>query len=110
MTKYLLLYRSTTSAGDQMAQATPEQAQAGVDAWMAWGDKAGPAITDMGSPTQTVATVGDGPATSGYVGGYSMMEAETTDALTALLDGHPHLMVPGNAIEVCEMLPMPGMG
>ena len=110
MTTYLLLYRSTVSASDQMANATPEQAQAGMPAWMAWGDKVGAAMTDMGSPTQTVATVGDGLVTSGFIGGYSLMEAETTDVLTALLDGHPHLMVPGNAIEVCELLPMPGMG
>ena len=110
MTKYLLLYRSTVSAADQMAGATPEQAQAGMDAWMAWGGKVGSALTDLGSPTQNVATIGDGPATSGYVGGYSMMEAESTEALEALLDGHPHLMMPGNAIEVCELLPMPGMG
>jgi hypothetical protein len=110
MTTCLLLYRSTVSAQDQMVDATPEQAQAGMDAWMAWGGKAGSAITDLGSPTQTVATLGDGPATSGFIGGYSLMEAETTEALTALLDGHPHLMMPGNAIEVCELLPMPGMG
>jgi hypothetical protein len=109
MTKYLLLYRSSVSAQDQMAGATPEQAQAGMDAWMTWGGKAGPAILDMGSPTQVVATVGDGPSTSGFVGGYSLMEAESTEALTALLDGHPHLMMDGNAIEVCELLPMPGM-
>lgn len=110
MTKYLLLYRSAVSASDQMANATPEQAQAGMDAWMAWGNKVGPAMTDMGSPTQSVATVGDGPVTSGFVGGYSLMQADTLDALTALLDGHPHLMMPGNAIEICELLPMPGMG
>ncbi len=110
MNKYLLLYRSTVSAQDQMANATPEQAQAGMDAWMVWGDKAGSAITDMGSPAQTVATIGGDPAASDFVGGYSLMEAETTEALTALLDGHPHLMVPGNAIEVCELLPMPVMG
>lgn len=109
MTKYLLLYRSSVSAEDQMSGATPEQAQAGMDAWMAWGRQAGPAITDMGSPTQTVATVGEGPAASGYIGGYSLMEAESIEALTALLDGHPHLMMPGNAIEVCELLAMPGM-
>lgn len=109
MTKYLLLYRSTVSAQDEMANATPEQAQAGMDAWMVWGAKAGSAITDMGSPTQTVATIGDGPTASGVVGGYSLMEAETTEALSVLLDGHPHLMVPGNAIEVCELLPTPGM-
>ena len=108
MTKYLLLYRSPVSAADQMSGATPEQAQAGMDAWTVWGGKAGAAITDMGSPTQTVATVGDGPAASGFIGGYSLMEAGSTEALTAMLDGHPHLMVPGNAIEVCELLAMPG--
>ena len=109
MTRYLLLYRSSVSAADQMSSATPEQAQAGMDAWTAWGEKAGSAIVDMGSPTQTVATVGDGPAQSGFVGGYSLMEADSTDALQALLDGHPHLMMPGNSIEVCELLPMPSM-
>ena len=41
MTKYLLLYRSPVSAADQMSGATPEQAQAGMDAWTVWGGKAG---------------------------------------------------------------------
>jgi hypothetical protein len=109
MTKYLLLYRSTMSAQDQMADATPEQAQEGMDAWMTWAGKAGSAITDLGLPTQSVATVGDGPAASGFVGGYSFMEADSVDALEGLLDGHPHLMMDGNAIEVLELLPMPGM-
>lgn len=108
MTKFLLLYRSTTSAQDQMANATPEQAQAGMDAWMTWAGKAGPAILDLGSPTARVATLGEAPEQSGFVGGYSLMEAESTEALEALLDGHPHLMMQGASIEVCEVLPMPG--
>jgi hypothetical protein len=108
MTKYLLLYRSAVSAQDQMASATPEQAQAGMDAWMAWAGKAGDAITDMGSPTQAVTTVGAGSAGSGFAGGYSMMEAGSVDELEGLLDGHPHLMVEGNSIEVLELLAMPG--
>jgi hypothetical protein len=108
MTKYLLLYRSTVSAEDQMAGATPEEAQAGMDAWMAWAGKAGPAIVDMGSPTQTAATLGDGPASSGFIGGYSLMEAASLDELKGLLDGHPHLMMDGSSIEVLELLPMPG--
>ena len=109
MTKYLLLYRSTVSAQDQMANATPEQAQAGMDAWMTWAGKAGSAITDLGSPTQSVATVGDGATGSGFVGGYSFMEAESVDDLKGLLDGHPHLMMDGTSIEVLELLPVPGM-
>jgi hypothetical protein len=108
MAKYLLLYRSTVSAADQMANATAEQAQAGMDAWMAWAAKAGPAITDLGSPTQSVATVGDGPPASGFVGGYSVMEADSLDRITALLDGHPHLMMEGASIDVLELLPIPG--
>ena len=75
---------------------------------MTWADKAGSAILDLGSPTATVATLGEGPDQSGFVGGYSLMEAESTEALQTLLDGHPHLMMQGASIEVCELLPMPG--
>ena len=107
MTKYLLLYRSSVSAQDQMAAATPEQAQAGMDAWMTWAGKAGGAILDMGSPTQSVATLGE-TTESTPVGGYSLMEAPSLDDLRALLDGHPHLMLDGAAIEVLELLPLPG--
>lgn len=110
MTKYLLLYRATTSAADQMANADPEQAQAGMDAWMSWAGKAGAAITDLGSPTQPVATIPDGGAAgSGFVGGYSLMEAGSLDELKGLLEGHPHLMMDGASIEVLELLPVPGM-
>ncbi len=107
MTKFLLLYRSTISAQEQMADATPEQAQAGMEAWMTWAGKAGSAILDLGSPTATVATLGEGSDQPGFVGGYSLMESESTEALQTLLDGHPHLMMPGASIEVCELLPMP---
>jgi hypothetical protein len=110
MTKYLLLYRAPVSAQDQMANADPELAQAGMDAWMNWADKAGQAITDLGSPTQPVATVPDGAAASPeIVGGYSLMEAASLDELQALLEGHPHLMMDGASIEVLELLPVPGM-
>ncbi len=43
MTKYLLLYRAPVSAAEQMASSTPEAAQAGMEAWMAWGERAGSA-------------------------------------------------------------------
>ena len=50
MTKYLVLYNAPTSAADQMAQASPEEAQAGMDAWMAWAKEAGDAVVDLGMP------------------------------------------------------------
>lgn len=40
--------------------------------------------------------------------GFSILQADSTDALNALLDGHPHLTW-GGSVEVLEFLAMPGM-
>jgi hypothetical protein len=99
VTKYLVLYRSTTSAREQMAGATAEQAQAGMEAWQAWADKAGTAIVDLGAPL-----AGDTDIT-----GFSILQADSRSALDALLADHPHRQAPGAAVDVLEFLPMPGM-
>ena len=105
MTKYLALYRSNMTAGEQMAQSTPEQAQAGMDAWMAWAERAGDAVVDLGTPLAVVDPGGD----SGEpIGGYSILQAESHDALGAVLEGHPHRAM-GGTIETLECLQMPGM-
>jgi hypothetical protein len=111
MTKYLLLYRAPISPQEQMASASPEQAQAGMDEWMTWAGKAGDAIVDLGSPVATVKAVGPVSDAGGgaFVGGFSIMEADSLDALEALLDGHPHLQMDGGWIEVHEFLAIPGM-
>ena len=36
MPRFLVLYRSSIPAGEAMANASPEQAKAGLEAWMAW--------------------------------------------------------------------------
>jgi hypothetical protein len=58
VTKYLVLYRSSMSAGEQMAGGSPEDAQAGMELWMSWAGRVGAAMVDMGSPLNDVATVG----------------------------------------------------
>jgi hypothetical protein len=109
MTKYMILYRAPASAREQMAAGTPEQAQAGMEAWMKWAQKAGPAIVDMGAPLAEVTGAGTPvPAAGNIIGGYSILEAESPGALTDVLSGHPHLES-GGTIEVHEMLPTPGM-
>jgi hypothetical protein len=106
MTKYLLLYRSSVSADDAMANATPEQAQAGMEAWMNWAGRAGSALVDLGAPVAESAQVGRG---DGAITGFSILETETTDELLTLLEEHPHLRTPGDsAIEALEFLPVPG--
>jgi hypothetical protein len=108
MTKFMVLYRSSASARDQMASATPEQMKAGMEAWMQWTGKAGEAVVDLGAPLAPAAHVGSGSG-AGEISGYSIMQADSAEALGGVLDGHPHLSMTGNSIEVLEMLSMPGM-
>jgi hypothetical protein len=104
VTTFLVLYRATMTAAEQMRASDPEQAKAGMDAWMAWAGRAGDAIVDLGSPLGIVERGGDDGQP---IGGYSIMQAESADALSAVLDGHPHTTA-GGTIEVLEMLAMPG--
>jgi hypothetical protein len=109
MAKYLVLYRSSISPQEQLAGSTPEQAQAGMDAWMTWAGKAGEAIVDLGAPLGATGTKGSGGSGGGdYVGGFSILEADSEDALDAVLDGHPHLEQ-GGTIDYFEFMAVPGM-
>jgi hypothetical protein len=111
MTKYLLLYMSPVTPQDQMANATPEEGQAGMEAWNAWAGRAGSSLVDFGSPIAAAGSVGsDGGVESGgrYVGGFSILEADSADALRGLLEDHPHLMLDGASIEFFEFLELTG--
>ena len=50
MKKFLVIYEAPISASEQMANATPEQAKAGMEAWMTWAKKAEGSIVDLGAP------------------------------------------------------------
>src|SRR4051795_7106512 len=104
MPRFLILYRSTAEAGEQMASATPEQAQEGMQMWMKWAEKAGPALVDLGSPIGKSQTLPGGADTGVPVGGFSVLEADSPAKVTKLLEDHPHLHSPGAAIEVLECL------
>jgi hypothetical protein len=43
------------------------------------------------------------------VGGYSILQGESLEEISKLLDGHPHFHSPNASIEVREFLSMPGM-
>jgi hypothetical protein len=111
MQKFLVLYKASQAAFQQMMKSTPEQQKAGMDAWMAWSKKAASSIVDMGAPlgkTLKVTPAGSSPTTND-LGGYSVLQAESKEALAASLKGHPHFMMPDSSIEIVELMPMPGM-
>jgi hypothetical protein len=109
MSKFMILYRSHASALEQMTNATPEQVQAGLEAWRAWASKVGYAIVDLGSPLAHTTHVGPGAASADGVTGYSILEAGSAEEIETILDGHPHLTMPGGSIEVLEIIPMGDM-
>lgn len=112
MKKFLVLYHAPAGAFEQMMKATPEQQEAGMKAWMSWGDKAKASIVDMGAPLAKGQKVTPAGASDhkNDLGGYSLMQAESKEALVKVLDGHPHFMMPDGWIEIVEVMPLPGMG
>src|SRR5579862_667611 len=112
MKKFLVLYKASQSGFEQMKKATPEQQKAGMDGWMNWSKKAASSLVDMGGPLGKSVRVAKGGAVSpatNDLGGYSVMQAESKEALAASMKEHPHLMMPDSSIEIIELMPIPGM-
>lgn len=103
MSMYLVLYRSAVSAAEQMSNADPDTGAESMKAWMDWAERAGKAVVDLGSPTQTLAEGEPGS----FIGGYSIMHAETLAEVQGVLADHPHRAW-GGTIEILEMLEIPG--
>lgn len=109
MAKFLVLYRSSVEATEQMSSATPEQGQEGMQMWMKWADKAAAALVDLGAPLANSRTMPPGADSGIPVAGYSVLEADSAEAVITLLEDHPHRQAPGAVIEVLEYLELPGM-
>jgi hypothetical protein len=111
MKKFVVLYIAAQSAQAQMAESSPEAAREGMKAWMAWAEGAGDGIVDLGTPLgagKEITSTGTSDTSTG-VAGYGILQAEDLAGAQALLDGHPHLMMPGASIQVYESLDLPGM-
>ena len=112
MKKFMVLYKAPVTAFEQMMNITPEQQKAGMEAWMTWSKKAASSIVDMGGPLGKSLRVAKGGAVTPVVndlGGYSIMQAESKEALAASMKDHPHFMMPDSSIEIVELMPIPGM-
>ena len=113
MKKFLVLYKAPTSGFEQMKKATPEQQKAGMDAWMGWTKKvASGTIVDFGAPlgkSMRITKSNEATPVTNDLGGYSILQAESKEALAEKLKGHPHFMMPEGFIEVIEVMPVPGM-
>jgi len=110
MKKFVVIYHAPAEAIAQMANVTPEQREEGMKPWMAWAEKCGNQLIDLGTPLmggQKLSSDGSSEGSTRDVAGYSILEAENIDGAKALLEGHPHLSWMGGCdIEVHESMPL----
>ncbi|MEA2557081.1 MAG: hypothetical protein QOG88_619 [Actinomycetota bacterium] len=89
MAKYLLLY-----SGGRMPESEAEQATV-MQAWEAWFGQLGSAVADGGNPftpaSKSIASDGSVKDGAGSATGYSVLEADSLDAATAMAKGCPVL-------------------
>jgi len=97
--KFLVLYKAG-STSDQTDTPNADQ-QDMMKAWFDWKGNAGDAIVDFGAPTMPV------PGADSSVGGYSIVQADTTDALDAIFETNPHRRQ-GGSLEFHQIVDIPG--
>jgi hypothetical protein len=99
MAKYLLLY-----GGGSMPETEAEQAEV-MKAWDSWFHELGGALADGGNPFSGASTKIAADGSTGDAGsdasGYSVIEADSLDAATAMAKGCPVLQG-GAAVTVFE--------
>jgi hypothetical protein len=103
MAKYLYVYH-----GGSMPQSK-EEGERVMQAWMGWFGQLGASVVDGGNPVGKSTTVKNGSVEknggANPVGGYSIIEASSTEDAVAKAKGCP-ILVAGGSVEVAEILPM----
>jgi|SRR5215212_5372743 len=98
MAKYLITYHGSQLPSDP---AILEQAKIAFGQWL---HGAGGAVIDPGAPTHRVTQVStDSPAAAVEIGGYSIIEADSVEAVVKLLKTHPYVGR-GGTLQVNEMI------
>lgn len=109
MKKFLVLYMMPAAQMAEMMQnTTPEQRQEGMDAWQKWMDAHKADLADMGAPLgkNMRVTKDGGSMVTNDVGGYSIMQGESAEAIAQMLADNPTWDIPDSYIEVMELAAM----
>ena len=113
MKKFLALYMADASGmAEMMKNSTPEQRKKGTESWEKWMEHHKASLVDRGAPvgkTKRIDLKGTKDARND-VCGYSIVQAELADAAAKIFGkDQPFLQMPGAAIEMIEIMEMPGM-
>ena len=89
MKKFLAIYHDTPEAMEQMASATDAQKAEVMNLWMQWKANNEHHVVDFGAPLMPGTLMG-GAKTAGTVSGYSVLQAESLEAVKEACKDHPH--------------------
>ena len=116
MKKFLAIYLGSPEALAKYRamdeQMRKENDTAGMNAWMKWVTDNKAAIVDNGSPLGKTKRIDKNGITDvkNELGAWTVVQAESQEEAAKLFLNHPHFTIfPGEAVEVMECLPIPGM-
>jgi hypothetical protein len=116
MKTFMAVYTGNPNALEKYQQQFPDPEkrkandQAGMDAWMKWGEAHAKSIVDNGAPLgRTKRVTRDGIADiRNNLAGYTVVRAESQEEAAKMFLGHPHFTIfPGDGVEIMECLPIP---
>jgi hypothetical protein len=110
MHRFIVLYRAPQNVAERFAQASPEEAQQGVQLWVDWATKLGSALLDPGKPLGNAVTVQPAGATKSETDiiGMSILQANSMDEALGMVEDHHHLHWADSCeITVLEEMPIP---
>ena len=112
MKKFIVTYQAPIDASWKTQESTPEEMEEGMKAWMAWAQKCGDKLVDMGTPLGNGIALSPGGSSENSesrIIGYSILQADNMEETRSLLKDHPHLDWNAECeIDVHESLAMPG--
>ena len=110
MHRFIVLYRAPQNVAERFAEATPEQAQQGMQLWVDWASKMGPALLDPGKPLGNGVDVQPTGATKSETDiiGMSIIQAGSMKEALEMVKDHHHLHWADSCeITVLEEMPIP---
>ncbi len=110
MRRYVVLYLAPKTVAERFAQATPEEAQKGLQLWLDWQTKIGTGLVDPGKPLGNAMKITDKGVTKSdsKVIGMSILQANTMDEALEMVKDHHHLHWAEECeIDIIEEVPIP---
>ena len=111
MKTFLALYTGAPAPAQRPAPPDAETAAKGMAAWGEWMSRNAAQVVDGGGPLGVTKRVDRGGVADAHnaVAGYVVIRAESHEAAAKMFENHPHFAIfPGEAVEVMEVLPIPG--